>query len=62
VQPPPAQFVTGARALDLDHLGAEVGQQPAGRRRGDEAAELEDAETGKRSARVRHRTLHPYRE
>ncbi len=32
-----------ARQLDLDHVGAQVGQQHAGRRAGDEGAVLDDA-------------------
>ena len=44
--PPPSHRVALARRLDLDHLGAVVGQQLAGEGPGDEAAELEHAHAG----------------
>ena len=46
VQPPVAQFVAGDRPLDLDHLGAEVGEHAACGRGGDVVAEFEYAYTG----------------
>ena len=45
VQPPVTQLVAGYRALDLDDLGAEVGEHAACRRGGDVVAEFEDADT-----------------
>ena len=38
-----AERVAGARLLDLDHVGAEVGEQHRRRRAGDEGALLEHA-------------------
>ena len=37
--------------LDLDDLGAEIAEQLAGERPGDERAELEDAQAGQRGVR-----------
>ena len=49
--------------LDLDHLGAEVTEQLAGERSGDERAELEDAQARERrdgrADRTRHLACHP---
>ena len=44
-----AERIAGARHLDLDHLGAEVGEQHAGGRAGDEGAHVEHADAFKRS-------------
>ena len=41
---PPAHRVAGPGRLDLDHVGAEVAEQLARERAGDERAELEDAQ------------------
>ena len=48
VEPPVAQLVAGDGPLDLDHLGAEVGEHPARGRGGDVVAEFEhpDAREG----------------
>src|SRR5690606_10703466 len=46
-EPPVAQFVAGAGAFDLDHLGAEVREHPPGGGCGDVIAEFEDSHTGK---------------
>ena len=46
VQPPVAQLVAGDRPLDLDHLGAEVGQHAARGRGGDVVAELQHPHAG----------------
>ena len=35
-----------AGPLDLDHLGAQVGQHLGGQRRGEDAGEVEDADPG----------------
>ena len=54
---PVAQRIGLSRALDLDHLGAHVGEQPAGERPGDQRAELEHAHAGERpdpAAGLRH--------
>ena len=56
-QPPLAQRVAGSRRLDLDRVGAEVGQGLAGERPGDQLAELEHAKTGERAGERR-----PHRE
>jgi hypothetical protein len=40
--------VTGPRALDLDHLCAQVGEEQAGVRRGDHLPELKDPDTFQR--------------
>ena len=45
---PGARFVA-ARALDLDDVGAEIGQRLARRRAGEHARELDDAQAGKRA-------------
>jgi hypothetical protein len=37
---PLAERIGMARVFDLDHLGAEVGQQPTGEGAGDEASQL----------------------
>jgi hypothetical protein len=52
VQAPVAELVAGARSLDLDDLGAEVGEQAARRRRGDEVAELDDPQPGEGTVAV----------
>jgi hypothetical protein len=44
VQPPVAQLVAGSRPLHFDDLGAEVGEQPSGRRRGNVVSEFQDAD------------------
>ena len=41
----PAHVVAAGLVLDLDHLGAEVGQDPGGEVAGKEAGEVEDADT-----------------
>ena len=46
---PAAGVVAGARALDLDHVGAEVGQDLPGPRPGQDAGELQHAQTGQRT-------------
>ncbi len=38
-----------SKALDLDHLGAEFGHQPCGKRGGDERSDLDDADSAKSS-------------
>src|SRR5205085_11976648 len=49
---PGAGVVAGAAALDLDHVGAEVGEHLAGPWPRQDAGELEHAQTGQRT---RHR-------
>ncbi len=49
---PAAHRVAGLRALDLDDLGPEVGEQLTGERAGHEAAELEDADAAQRAVAV----------
>src|SRR5581483_8919164 len=44
-RPPGAGIVTGALALDLDHVGAEVCEQLAGPRPSQDARKLEYAQT-----------------
>ena len=44
VQPPVAQLVAGSRPLDLDDLGAEVGEEPPGRGGGNVVSEFQDAD------------------
>jgi hypothetical protein len=46
VQPPAPELVPGARALDLDDVGAEVGQQAAGGGCGDEVPEFDHPDAG----------------
>ena len=46
---PVAQGVVTVGRLDLDHVGAHVGEQPPGVRPGDESAELDDAEAVERT-------------
>ena len=53
---PAAGVVAGALALDLDHVGAEIGQNLAGPRPGQDAGKLENAHTGQRT---RHRAHSP---
>ena len=43
---PAAGVVAGALALDLDHVGAEIGQKLSGPRPRQDAGEFEDAQTG----------------
>ena len=43
---PAAGVVAGALALDLDHVGAEIGQKLPGPRARQDAGEFEDAQTG----------------
>jgi hypothetical protein len=38
--------VAAARRLDLDHVGAEVGQRLGGERAGDQLAQFEDFQAG----------------
>ena len=38
--------VAAAGRLDLDDLGAELGHQPRGKRRGDQSSELDDSYSG----------------
>ena len=49
--PPLAQRVAVAGRLDLDDLGAEVGQGLAGKRPGDQLAEFQHLQTGQRAGR-----------
>ncbi len=42
---PLAQRVTDTRLLDLDDVGAEIGEQHAGDTAGDHAGQIEDADT-----------------
>ena len=51
-RPPQAGVVAGAGALDLDHLGAEIGHRLGGPGAGQDAAEIEDPEAGKRPRHV----------
>jgi hypothetical protein len=51
---PAAGVVAGALALDLDHIGAEVGQDLPGPRPGQDAGELQHAQAGQRT---RHEQL-----
>ncbi len=52
-RPATAQRVAAAR-LDLDHVGAEVGQQPAGVRRSEVVAQLQHADAGEWLRRRTH--------
>jgi hypothetical protein len=45
---PVTRVVARARALDLDHVGAEVGEQLGGPGTGEDAREIEDAEVRER--------------
>ena len=47
----PLPHRVAGRRLDLDHVGAEVGQQPRAERRGDEMADLKDAQARQRAVR-----------
>ena len=49
-QAPLAQRIADAGRLDLDHVGAEVGQRLAGERAGDQLAELEHLQSLQRAA------------
>ncbi len=49
-RPPAAAVISCAGLLDLDHAGAEIGQDLATERRGDAVAELHDGEAGERPA------------
>ena len=51
-RPPAAGVVAGALALDLDHVGAEIGQNLPGPRPRQDAGKLKHAQTGQRT---RHR-------
>jgi hypothetical protein len=51
---PSPRVVAGALALDLDHVGAEVGQHLSGPRPGEDAGELEHAKTGERTRHENH--------
>ena len=54
-RPPGTGVVAAARALDLDHVGAEIGQQLRGPRPGQDAAQIEHLEAGQGAApRPRH--------
>ena len=46
---PGAGVVAGALALDLDHVGAEIGKDLPGPRPGQDAGKLQDAQTGQRT-------------
>src|SRR6185437_14227903 len=46
------------RGLDLDHLGAEIGQQPPAERARDGRSHLEHSMSGERPARLALRLLH----
>src|SRR5262249_462386 len=48
-RPPGARVVAGAVAFDLDHVGAEVGEQLPAPRSGKDAGEFHDPQTGERS-------------
>jgi hypothetical protein len=48
-QPPFAQRVARAGRLDLDHIGAEIGQRLGRERPGDQLPEFEDLEAGERA-------------
>ncbi len=45
-EPPVAQFVAGAGAFDLDHLGAEITEDLPGPGSGEHARQIEDADMG----------------
>ena len=45
-----AAGIAVARVLDVDHVGAEVGEQGAGQRAGDHVGELDDLEAGERTS------------
>jgi hypothetical protein len=44
-RPPSARVVAGAFALDLDYIGAEIGQDLSGPGPGQDAGKFKDAET-----------------
>ena len=44
-RPPSARIVAGTFALDLDHIGAEIGQYLSGPGPGQDAGKFKDAET-----------------
>jgi len=48
---PVAALVARARRLDLDHLGAQVGEDRGAERPGQEAGQVEDADAGERAHR-----------
>ena len=52
---PGARVVAGARALDLDHLGAEVGEDLAGPGGGEDAAQVEHLDVRQRAGIRDHR-------
>jgi hypothetical protein len=54
-----AHVVAAPRTLDLDHAGAEVGEEARAVGPGEHAREVEDEEIGKRSGRVGHRASIP---
>ena len=56
-----AEAVAAARALDLDHLGAEVAEQHRGVRRRDELAVVDDPVAGQRAFHRRMRAAGPSR-
>ena len=60
-QTPVAERVSGAGRFDLDHVGAEVPQQPATERAGDQLTELEDPNAAQRgrAAALRQATSWP---
>jgi hypothetical protein len=49
-----AEHVAFARRLDLDHLGAAVGQQAAAPRSGHQRAQVDHADPGERAEVVFH--------
>ena len=51
----PSHLVAIAGSLDLDHAGAEIGEQPRAVRPGEDRGEVEDHESGQRKRIVAHR-------
>ena len=47
-----AQMIAGPGMLHVDHLGAEIGHQPAAQRRGKDGSAFDDLEAGERLGRV----------
>ena len=54
-RPPGSGVVPGAGSLDLEHVGAEVGEDPAGVRPGQHPGQVEHPDAGQRAGRGRHR-------
>src|ERR1700730_16658746 len=53
----PLPGIVAGEALDLDHIGAEIGKQLPGPRPGEDAGEFDDPQSGKRSGHASDSTM-----